>query len=119
GKILALPRPSLEQLRTTKALEWRQAADQGYAVFATIADAGAKAEFAVPLMLGVLDSNPPPYLECVALDTLAKTRTGNPRAITALLGRITAKDVFVRGKARAALQQIDLKQPEAVRALAA
>ena len=37
GKILALERPTLEQLRTMTAIEWRKAPDQGYAVFASIA----------------------------------------------------------------------------------
>ena len=119
GIILALERPTLEQLKAMTAIEWRNAPDQGYAVLAAIADAGKKAEFAVPLVLGLLDSTPPLYLECVALDTLAKAGAGNPRAIAAFIERMPAKDISVRSHARTALHRVDLKQPEAVRALAA
>ncbi len=119
GKMHALERPNLEQLRALTAIEWQKTPDQGYAVFAAIGDAGAKADFAVPLLLGVLDADPPPYLQCVAVDALMKVRTGNPRAIAALLGRLGAKDLLVRTKSRTALHVIDLKQPESVRALTA
>jgi HEAT repeat protein len=119
GKVLAQERPTLAQLQKMQAIDWRETPDQGYAVFASIGDAGPKADFAVPLLLGVLESEPPPYLQCVAIDTLMRLRTGNPKAITALVERLAAKDLFVRARAGSALQQIDLKQPEAVRALAA
>jgi HEAT repeat protein len=59
------------------------------------------------------------YLECVAIDTLAKIRTGDPKAIAAVLERLRPKDFFVRNKASTALLQMDAKQPESVRALAA
>jgi HEAT repeat protein len=119
GKILALERPTLEQLRAMKAIDWRDAPDEGFAVFASIADAGNKAEFAAPLLLEVLDSKPPPYVECIALDTLAKLRSGGPPVIRALLERITSKEIPVRIKARAAVSYLDLTDPASVRALAA
>jgi HEAT repeat protein len=119
GKILALERPTLAQLRKMTAIEWREAPDQGYAVFASIVEAGKHADFAVPLVLATLDSAPPPYLEWVAIDTLAKLRTGNPQAIAAVVERLSAKDLAIRARAQTALQQIDLTQPESVRALAA
>ena len=119
GKILALKRPTLEQLRTMTAIEWRKTPDQGYAILAAIGDAGSNADFAAPLLLGMLDSAPPPYLELAALETLTRLRTGNPQAIAAILDRIQAKDLAIRTKARTALQVIDLKQPASVRALAA
>jgi hypothetical protein len=119
GKILALERPTLEQLRMLKAIEWRDAADQGYSVLATIGEAGNKADFAAPLLVDLLATTPPPYLECVAIDTIYRLRTGNPQAIAAIVDRLLAQDVTVRSKARIAVQNFDLKQPEAVRALAA
>ena len=119
GKMHSLERPSLEQLQAMTAIEWQKAPDQGYAIFAAIGALGPKADFAVPLLLGVLEAPLPPSLECVALDTLTKIRTGNPKAIAAFLDRLQAKDALVRTKSRAALQLVDLKQPESVRAVAA
>ncbi len=118
GKAMGLDRPSLEQLGTLKSIDWRGAPDQGYSIFAAIADAGPKAEFAVPLLLDLLDAAPPSYLECVTLETLGKVKSGNPRLIAALLGRLRAKDLLVRSKARMAFMTIDLKEPASVRALA-
>jgi hypothetical protein len=118
GKILALERPTLEQLRKMEAIDWRNAPDQGYSIFATIAEAGNKAEFAVPLLVELLIADLPPYLECVTLETLGKVKTGNPKLISALLDRMMAKDPLVRGKAYQALMIVDLKEPASVRAVA-
>jgi HEAT repeat protein len=118
GKVLAVERPTLDQLRTMETIDWRDASDQGYAILATIAEAGPKADFAMPLVVELLISGPPPYLECVALEALGKVKTGNPRIISALLDRLAAKDLLVRHKARLALMLVDLKEPASVRALA-
>lgn len=119
GKVLALERPDLEKLRVMETIAWRESADEGYAVFASIVSFGPKGDFAAPLVVGVLDANPPPYLEMVALDTLLKMRTSNPKAIGALTNRMASKNPYLRTVAHNALFGIDLKQPEAVRALAA
>ncbi len=118
GKMHALDRPTMEQLRTMKEIDWQETPDHGYSVLASIGDAGVKGEFAVPLLVGVLESMPPVYLECAAFDAMMKTRTGNPKAITAMLDRMGGKDFYVRIKARAALGFADTKEPAAARALA-
>ena len=118
GKVLALERPTLDQLRQMDALDWRSTPDEGYAVLASIAEAGPKADVAVPLLVELLGSSPPVYLECMALEVLGKVKTGNPRIISALLDRLVAPNPLVKHKARLALQLVDLKEPASVRALA-
>ena len=118
GKILNLERPTLDQLRQMETIDWRNTPDHGYAVLAAIQAAGSKANFAVPLLVELLVSNPPAYLRCMALDALGKTKSGHPRIISALLEGLVAKDLLVQGSARRAVQQVDLQEPQAVRALA-
>lgn len=118
GKILALERPTLELLRKMETIDWRKSPDQGYSIFAAIAEAGNKADFAMPLVVELLIADIPPYLECVTLETLGKVKTGNPKLISALVDRLAAKDPLVRTKARQALMSVDLKEPASVRAMA-
>jgi HEAT repeat protein len=118
GKIIALPRPTLDQLRELEVIDWRNPPDQGYAVFAAIQEAGPKAEFAVPLLAELLITNPPTYIQCIVFNTLATVKTGNPRMISVLLERLTAPDLMLRAQARMALTHIELKEPASVRAMA-
>jgi HEAT repeat protein len=118
GKIVDLPRPTLQQLRDLEAIDWRNPPDQGYAVFAAIKDAGPAAEFAVPLLVELLITNPPTYIQCAVFDSLAKVKTGNPRIISLLLTRLTADDLVLRERARQALTLVELKEPKSVREMA-
>ena len=117
GKILNLERPTLDQLRQMEVIDWRNTPDHGYAVLAAIQAAGSKANFAVPLVIELLIANPPAYLQCMALDTVGTIKSGHPRIISALLEGLVANDLLVRGAARHALHQVDLHEPQAVRAL--
>lgn len=99
-------------------IDWRTAPDHGYATIAAIQEAGPKADFAVPLLVELLLTNPPMYLQCAVFDTLGKIKTGNPRMISLLLERLVSSDLVLRERARQALVHIDLKEPQSVRAMA-
>ena len=118
GKIHALKRPDLDEIKALESIDWRKSPDQGYAVLAGIAGAGSKADFAAPLLLAMLDSMPPPYLEVAALDVLGKIKTEEPKAIAAIIDRLAAKDMYVRNKARITLAQVDPKKPAVIRNIA-
>ena len=118
GKILNLERPTLDQLRQMETIDWRNTPDHGYAVLAAIQAAGPKADFAVPLVVELLVSGPPAYLQCMAIYTQGKLKSGQLRIISALLEGLVANDLLVRVSARRALYQIDLRDPRTVRALA-
>src|SRR5262245_1541562 len=118
GKILALERPTLDQLRTLESIDWRDTTDQGYSVLATIQDAGPQATFAMPLLVELFTAEPPVYMQCVALDSFGKIKTGHPRIISLLLERLTASDLVLREKARRNLYNVDLHESPSVKALA-
>ncbi|GEM_PF-4988226 len=72
----------------------------------------------MPLLVELLVSDPPIYLQCAALDTLGKVKTGHPRIISFLLDRSVASDLVLRYKARQVLWNLDLQETPSVRALA-
>jgi HEAT repeat protein len=118
GKVLDVPRPSLEKLREMETIDWRSMPDHGYSILTAIRDAGPKADFAVPLLVELLISNPPAYLQCAVLDTVSKVNAGNPRLIAAVLETLLSSDPVLAERARQAITYMDLSRPEAVRAMA-
>lgn len=118
GKVLNLERPSLDKLKAMEFIDWQGSPDQGYAILAAIREAGPQAEPAMPLLVELLSTNPPVYLQCAVLETLAKVKTGHPRIISALLDGMVHNDPVLRNSAIVALRQVDLKAPPSVRAMA-
>ncbi len=119
GKLLHPKLRSLDEVRALEYLDWRKEDDHGYSVLRAIQEGGAKAEFAIPLLVELLTSSPPTYVECATIQTLAKVKTGNPRMISAVLERLVASDLTVAHHASKALGDLDFSDAKSVRALAA